>query len=288
MQQNNLEKATRGSAISIAIYLILATIKIASGYYFKSESLSADGFNNFTDIIGSLSVFIGLNIAKKPADKNHYFGHSKFETIASFITSVIMVIVGLEITINSLKNIIAQHYEVTDSKAAFVSLFSISILFITYRYITSLYKKTDSLGLKATATDMRNDLLISIGTLIGTLFVQLGFPIIDTLLSLVVGCLIIYSGFNIFKESTFVLSDGFDETVLAKYYESVAKHPKIHNISNLRARLSGNKIYVDITIEIDAHLTVIESHYITEEVERILSYNYQVDDCDVHVEPFHK
>lgn len=284
--QQKILMAARGAAISVSVYLILSILKLVFAQIFHSSSLQADGLNNLSDIIASLSVFIGINIAKKPADNNHHFGHSKFETIASFITSVLMFYIGIDVLSTSFQRLINRDFPVTDKKAMYVSIFSMIVLWFTSQYIANLSKKTNSLGLKATATDMKNDFLISFGTLLGTIFAQFGLPIMDTLISLIVAVIIIISGYDIFKESTFVLSDGFDLEEIEKYRATILKHPKVHEVSNLRARLNGNKIYVDVTIKIDGNLSVIESHHITEEIETILSYNFQVEDCDVHVEPY--
>lgn len=280
------KEAAKGATIGVIVYFILAFFKLIASYYFQSVSLKADGLNNLSDIVGSVSVLIGLYLATKPADDDHHFGHNKFEPISSFITSVLMFSIGINVLGDSINRLILQEYASTDIKASIVSIISMVLLVITRRYLFNLSKKTASIGLKATATDMRNDILVSIGTLLGTLAVQINLPIFDVIISTIVALVIIYSAFEIFKESTFVLSDGFDQELLIAYQQCIKKHPKINEVSNIRARLSGNNIYVDITIKIDGSLSVIESHHITEEVEQILAYQFNVFDCDVHVEPY--
>lgn len=278
--------ASRGAILGIIIYLLLSSMKLTTGYLFHSVSLQADGWNNLSDIVTSLSVYIGLKIASRPADDNHTFGHSKFEPIASFITSVLMFTIGIDVFKSGIERLISQSYDTTNIKAIYISLISMVILWFSSYYLQRLASKTQSIGLKATASDMKNDFLISTGTLIGTLFVHWGYPFVDVIISIIVSLLIIYSAITIFKESTFLLSDGFDQDTLMKYKKSILRHPHVHHIPNIRARLSGNQIYVDVTIEIDGNLSVTESHKITQDIEKILSYNYNVHDCDVHVEPY--
>lgn len=278
--------ASRGAILGIIIYLLLSSMKLTTGYLFHSVSLQADGWNNLSDIVTSLSVYIGLKIASRPADDNHTFGHSKFESIASFITSVLMFTIGIDVFKSGIERLISQSYDTTNIKAIYISLISMVILWFSSYYLQRLASKTQSIGLKATASDMKNDFLISTGTLIGTLFVHWGYPFVDVIISIIVSLLIIYSAITIFKESTFLLSDGFDQDTLMKYKKSILRHPHVHHIPNIRARLSGNQIYVDVTIEIDGNLSVTESHKITQDIEKILSYNYNVHDCDVHVEPY--
>lgn len=284
---NHLSNAAKGAAIGVMVYLLLAIVKLIAAHYFHSISLRADGLNNLSDIIGSLSILIGIYIANKPADEDHHFGHNKFETISSFITSVLMFTIGIEVFTDSITRLANHEYANTDIRAIVVSMFSVMVLIMTRYYLFKLAIKTKSIGLKTTAIDMRNDILLSIATFIGTFAVQINLPFIDVIISALVSLLILWSAFTIFKESTFVLSDGFDKELLNTYRKQIQQHPKVHEVSNIRARLSGNNIYVDITIKIDGTLSVIESHNITEDIERILAYQFNVYDCDVHVEPYY-
>lgn len=285
MQQMN-SKAAKGAKIGIGVYLLLSALKLSASFLYQSSALRADGLNNLTDIISSVVIFVGLHIAKRPADNDHHYGHSKFEPLASFTTSLIMFTIGFEVIKTGVERFMYQRFETPNMQAAIVSIISAIILAIAYRYVAQLAASTKSLGLKASAHDMRNDCLISIATSIAIVATSLGLTQLDTLMSLVVGSLIIKTAYNIFKESTFTLSDGFDADALENYRKSVLKHPQVKRVTNLKGRLCGSQIYVDITVEIDGNLSVIKSHEITEEIERILGYNYSVREVDVHVEPF--
>ena len=96
-----LKQAERGAILSIITYILLSTSKLVFGKLFFSQALFADGLNNLTDVLSSVLVFVGLKISQKPADKNHPYGHWKFETIASLMTSFIMCIIGIEVIRNA-------------------------------------------------------------------------------------------------------------------------------------------------------------------------------------------
>lgn len=283
---HTLHDATKGARVGIIVYTTLASLKLVIAYFASSASLHADGLNNFTDIISSIVIFIGLNIAKQPADSNHHYGHTKFESIASFVTSLIMFTIGFEVLKSGIERFVSNNFPRPSLMGVWASIASALLLYLTQRYVAKLAHRAKSIGLKASAKDMFNDMLISIGTAVSITGATFGLPQIDTLMSLIVGILIIKTAYNIFRESTFTLSDGFDEELLNQYREAVIKHPSVQRITNLKGRLYGSQVYVDITVEIDGNLTVIESHHITEEIERILAYNYNVRDVDVHVEPF--
>lgn len=286
--QNNdsLKAASRGAGLGIIVYLFLAVIKLSMASFFYSDALRADGLNNLSDIISSMAIYIGLYLAKQPADTNHRFGHEKYEPIASFIVSLIMFTIGIEVITSSITRFRDGNYLVPNLSAIWVTIPSLIVLYLTYRSVNRLAIKTNSMGLKASAKDMMNDIFISASTLIAIVAGSMGYTIVDTIVAVIVGAVIIRTAYDIFRESTFTLSDGFDEEALKDYRAIVLKHPRVHDVSLLRGRLSGQKIYLDLTIKIDGKLSVTESHYITEEIEQILAYHYQVHDVDVHVEPY--
>ena len=286
--KNRTSLASRGALLGILVYLILALAKLLSGYFFHSATLHADGLNNLSDIISSLTVLLGLRLAKRPADQDHFFGHDKYEALSSFVVSLIMFSLGFNVIRQGLMTLYNQSFSQPDQRSFWIGLSSTIILYLTYNYLRSLAQKTKSMGLSATSRDMRNDILISAASLLSPLSIYLKLPALDTLISIIIGAIIMTSAYHVFAESTFVLSDAFDKDQLIHYKEKVLMHPKVLDVPKIRARMNGQNTYVDIVINIDGNLSVYESHKITEEVEAILLYNYGVFDIDVHVEPYQK
>lgn len=284
----NSKSAQKGALLGIIVYLMLALIKLSVADLYAASSLEADGFNNLSDIIASLAVWLGLKLANRPADENHSFGHEKYEALSSFLVSLIMFIIGLQVILTGLQQLISRDYSQTSALVFITTFFSIFVLLITHQYIQFLARKTHSIGLKATSKDMKNDILISISTLFGAIAVKSGWPVIDTALSILVGIAVIYSAYGIFRESTFTLSDGIDQDLLTQYQHTIEQHPKVIAVNNIRGRTGTNQIYLDVTIVLDPHMSVLESHNVTEELELILAHQHHVRDVDIHVEPFIK
>lgn len=283
---NSQPSASYGARLGIFVYVLLASSKIFGGLFFDSPSVYADGLNNLSDVISSVAIFIGLFIAQRPKDDDHYFDHHKYESLASFIVAMIMTYIGIDVIRSAISRFIAQDFPNPDLKVMWISLTSSLILFLTYRYLKDLAQKNRSLGLRATAQDMFSDIMISLSTILGTLAAKFGFSAFDVVIAILVGLLTLYSAFSIIKDSTFVLSDAFHKEDLLKYKIAIEKHPEVKRIRAIRARRSGVNIYVDVVIEIDGSLSVTESHQVTEEIEAILSRLYDVYDTDVHVEPY--
>lgn len=277
--------AERGARVSIAVYILLAIAKIGVGYTLASSSLTADGFNNLTDVISSVTVLIGLRAARKPADENHPYGHWKAEPIASLITSFVMLFVGFQVFQSTIRRMIAGEMTPPNQIAAVVAIASMVVMFGVYRFNMKLANEVQSNGLKAVAKDNLADALTSLATAVAIIASAYGLIWVDGLMAIIVSIIIFKTGIDVFRESTFSLSDGFHEEELTEYREELETLPEIKGIESIKARMYGTNIYVDVTILVDAEMTVQEGHDITEVIEKRLYEKHDVMHTDVHVEP---
>ncbi|MGC4430728.1 cation diffusion facilitator family transporter [Streptococcus suis] len=287
MNQNvtNLKLAERGAIVSITAYIALSGIKLAAGSMFHSDALTADAFNNISDIIGNIAVLVGLRMAQKPADTDHKFGHWKMEDLASLITSFIMFVVGFQVLYSTLIKIMSNQTVEIDLTGAIVGIFSALVMVGVYLYNKSLAKKVHSKALEATAKDNLSDAVTSIGTSVAIFAAAFNFPIVDKIAAVIITFFILKTAYEIFMESFFTLSDGFDEELLHKYEEDILKLPKIVSVKSQRGRTYGANIYLDVVLEMNPDLSVYESHEVTEQVEQLLTLKHGVFDVDIHVEP---
>lgn len=288
MNQNpieNLRIAKRGPIVSIVAYLVISIAKLIFGYSFHSNSLIADGFNNLSDIVGNVALLFGLHLASQPADANHKFGHWKFEDLSSLITSFIMFIVGFQVLIQTLQAIFFGKETAIDPLGAIVGVISALIMLLVYAYNKRLSKRVKSSALVAASKDNLSDAITSIGTSIAIVAASLNLPIIDRIAAIVITFFILKTAYDIFMQSAFSLSDGFDNKHLKKYEAAILEIPKITAVKSQRGRTYGSNVYLDIVLEMNPDLSVYESHAITEQVEQMLSERFAVYDIDIHVEP---
>ena len=282
---NNLKLAERGARISILAYIALSLVKVGIGYISGSEALSADGINNTTDIIASVAVLIGLKIARIPADEDHPYGHFRAETIASLVASLIMIAVGLNVLYNAVQSIIHFKAKAPDLISAAVAVLCAGVIYFVYRYNKKIAVKINSAGLMAAAKDNLSDAWVSIGTAIGIIASQFGLPWIDPLAAVIVGILIIKTGWEIFRESSHNLTDGFSKEELDSITENIKLVAGVEKVKVIRARALGNNILIDATVGVRADLNVVEAHSITEEIERNLKNDFNITEAMIHVEP---
>ena len=164
-----------------------------------------------------------MKISIKPADKNHPYGHLKSENISTLLVSFIIMFVGIQVVIENAPRIFTNEHNTPNVVTIFVSLISGLIMIVVFAINQRLAQKTMSSSLKSVAKDNLSDGLVSMGTAIGLVFTQFGLPIVDVILATILGFLIVYTGFGIFRESIFALSDGFNEQDLEEYRNVVLK-----------------------------------------------------------------
>lgn len=283
-QSENLKLAQRGAYLSLVVYIILSVSKYITGFVYDSAAVRADALNNMTDIIVSIAVIVGLKISIKPADKNHPYGHLKSENISTLLVSFIIMFVGIQVVIENAPRIFTHEHHTPNFITIVISLVSGIIMIGVYAVNHRLAKKTKSSSLDSAAKDNMSDGLVSIGTAIGLVFTQFGLSIVDVILATLLGLLIIYTGFGIFKDSIFALSDGFNEKDLEEYRNEVLEVKDVKDVKSVKGRYHGSSIFLDVTIVVDAHLSLHEAHEICDKVESHL-HSVGISSVYVHPEP---
>ncbi len=282
---NDLKLGERGVIISIITYIVLSALKLVVGYIGHSEALKADGLNNATDIIASVAVLIGLKVSQKPADKDHPYGHWKAETVASMVASFIMGVVGLQVLYNAILSVFDGQQESPDLISAWTGLFCAIVMFFVYRYNRNLGRKINSQGLMAAAKDNLSDALVSIGTVIGIIGSQFGLPWLDPITAVLVGIIICKTAWEIFRDTSHHLTDGYDIEKMDVYKETVLSMPGVKGVKDIKARAYGNNSVVDIVILVNSNLGIRDAHDISTAVENELKKVHGIYDVIVHVEP---
>ena len=281
----NLKLAEQGALLAIVTYILLSTTKLIAGSMLHSSSLTADGFNNISDIVANIAVLIGLRMARKPADMDHKFGHWKIEDLASLITSLIMFFVGLDVLFETVQKIIYKQVTAIDPLGAIVGFISAIIMTGVYLFNKKLAKRANSKALEAAAKDNLSDAITSLGTSIAIIASALNYPLVDQLVAIIITFFILKTAYDIFMESSFSLSDGFDESLLQDYKQAILEIPKITQVKSQRGRTYGSNIYLDIILEMNPDLSVYESHEIADQVEEMLMERFGIFDIDIHIEP---
>ncbi len=290
----NFEKiATKVSVVSITGNILLSIIKAFAGIVAHSGAMISDAVHSVSDVIGSVIVIIGIKISEKDSDKEHPYGHERFECVAAIILAVTIFLTGLVIGKDAFEKITGGNYEnlqVPEILAVVASIISIVIKEILCRYTKFYAKKYDSAVLMASAYDHRSDAFSSVGVLAGIIGARMGFPVLDAIASLIIGILIIKSSVEIFKDAVDKMVDHSCEKELEEQMiECASRQDGVISVDVFHTRVFGNKIYVDIEICADGNQTLNQAHIIAEQVHDVIEKNFpKVKHIMVHVNPGNK
>ena len=290
MKSNFQKIANMVSIVTIIENIVLSVAKLLVGIIAHSNAMISDAIHSASDVFSTIVVMIGIKLASKEPDKEHPYGHERLECVTAIILAMILFVTGLGIGAKAITNIFASNYDQLSTPgilaliAAIVSIIVKEGMFWYTRYYA---KKIDSDALMADAWHHRSDAFSSIGALIGIAGARLGFPVMDSIASLVIFLFIAKAAFDIFKDAMDKMVDhSCDEETEKLIYECVLKNENVIEIDLLKTRIFGNKIYVDVEIQADASRTLLEAHHIAETVHNDIEQNFpKVKHIMVHVNP---
>jgi cation diffusion facilitator family transporter len=282
--------AMRVSAVSIVINIVLSLMKLLAGIIGKSSAMVSDAIHSASDVFSTLIVIAGIRMASKKADREHPYGHERMECVASIILSMLLALVGLGIGVSGAKKIISGSYSelaIPGMLTLVAAVVSIAVKEWMFWYTRGVAKKINSGALMADAWHHRSDALSSVGSFVGILFSRIGFPVMDSVASVVISLCIIKAAYDIFKDGLDKMVDhSCDEATEADIRTAALAIPGVLGIDDLKTRLFGAKIYVDMEILVDGELTLRESHAIAEQVHNRIEQQFtDCKHCMIHVNP---
>jgi len=268
---------------------LLSLIKLAAGFWSGSLAVIGDGVDSATDILTSMITLVSARIASKPPDAEHPYGHGRAETIATKLLSFIIAFAGFQLLITTITQLVTgEKMEIPGQMALVATLISLVGKLFLALYKGRIGKEVNSQMLIADAKNMRNDILISTGVLLGLLLTYLfNMPILDRILALIISLVIIKVGFEIFMETSEELMDGMtDSDIYQKVFTAANEIQGISNPHKTRIRKMSNLLVVEMDIEVDPELSVYDGHRLACEVEQNIRDQVEnIYDILIHVEP---
>lgn len=290
IDKENINRAMHVSWVSIIVNIILSLGKLMAGIFASSGAMISDAVHSASDVFSTIVVMIGVKISGKEPDEQHQYGHERLECVASIILAVILFETGLTIGIGAIKTIIGGNYDslqVPGMLALIAAIVSIAIKEWMYWYTRAAAKKINSGALMADAWHHRSDALSSVGAFIGIGGAMLGFPVMDSVASVVICIFIVKAAIDIFRDAIDKMIDrSCDSETVEKIRSIVESNEDVVKIDSLQTRLFGNKMYVDMEITLDGNMTLTESHNVAEEIHLSIEKEFPlVKHCMVHVNP---
>lgn len=281
--------------LGIIVNTLLAIMKGIAGFISGSRALLADAVHSASDIAGSIVVLFGVKIATKPPDEEHPYGHGKAENIASIIVALLLIVIGIEISISSVKVFFGEVPKAPGKLALIVIIISILIKEGLFQYKFRIGRKYQSSALISEAWHHRSDSLSSIAALFGVGGAMLGeyfqLPFLvyaDAAAGILVSLIVVKIGYSLAKESSLVMMEKvLDKKEVKKYKQTVMAVDGVIRIDQIFARTHGRYVIIDIKVSVDPNLSVKEGHDIAKAVkQRLLQKHEEIEDVLVHLNPY--
>lgn len=280
----------RISMVGIAGNVALSAFKLFAGIAGRSGAMVSDAVHSLSDVFATLIAWLGVHMSKKAADPRHPYGHERFECVASLLLGAILLVTGLGIGRSGLEKILAGSYEtlaVPGMIALAAAVISIVSKEAMYWYTRHYAKILNSPAFMADAWHHRSDAFSSVGSLAGIAGAMLGFPIMDSIASVVICLFILKVSYDILKDALVKMLDTSRgeayETALAAF---IAAQEDVVQVDVLHSRMFGNRTYIDMELQVDGDLPLREAHAIAERIhDNVEAHFSDVKHITIHLNP---
>lgn len=286
---DNEQTAIRTTYFSIVGNTSLAMIKGLAGFFGNSYALIADAIESTTDIFASILVLLGLKYAKRPADKNHPYGHGRIEPLITFLVVAFLVTSATVIAYESIQNIQTPH---KSPKPWTLFVLGGIILWkeISFRVVLKKSKETNSSSLKADAWHHRSDAITSVMAFVGisiALSFGQGYETADDWAALLASAFILYNSYLIFRPALGeIMDEHLYDDLLVEIREESLRVRGIVGTEKCFIRKVGMKYHVDLHAIVDGKISVKEGHAIAHKLKDHLSDEIMnLGNILIHIEP---
>ncbi|MCI8307452.1 MAG: cation transporter [Lachnospiraceae bacterium] len=291
IRETNIKKvAFRLTVVTVAWNLILFVFKLAAGIAADSGAMISDAVHSLSDIFTTIVAVVGVYISQKEADDEHQYGHERLECVAGLILAAVLMIVGLGIGYSGIGRIIGvtgEAHKIPGIMALVAAVVSIVIKEAMFWYTRHYAKMIDSSAFMADAWHHRSDAISSVGALIGIGFARMGYPVMDSVASVLICIFVLKTSFDIMAEAIGKMTDkACDEETQRRLSEYIASYGQVRGIDLLKTRMFGNRIYVEVEICLDGDMPLRSAHDIAEEIHDGLEQEFRnVKHIMIHINP---
>lgn len=285
MVENRFIKIRNVLAGILVLNWLVALAKIVYGYMTRCNSMAADGFHSFSDGTSNVIGLIAIIIASSPPDKEHPYGHRKYETFASIAIAMLLFLISF----NLIKSAIINFQKPLAPDVTYLS-FAIMLFTTLVNIAVVIYERKRAGELKsdfllADAEHTKSDILISVSVIFTLFAIKAGFPMMDTVIALIIAVLIGKSAIEILRASSNVLCDKA-AIVSDSIKQIVMQISGVKDCHSIRTRGRSDDIHVDLHVTVEPSMHVGHAHEITERIEQGIKNSIcGVSDVVVHIEP---
>ena len=285
-QNVRLKLISLSGLIGILINIFLFIIKVSIGLIASSSAILGDAFNNMSDALTSLITLIGAKASSKPADANHPYGHGRSEYIASFLVSILIMIVGFLLFTNSIDSFYKGNLPKLSRLSIIILIFSLGFKFYIYFLNRNLDKKLDSKLNFAVMVDARNDILSTISIIIAVILQKYISFNLDALLGIILSIIVFKPGLDLFLDTIDkLLGKGISKELHKEIEDIILSGDFIRGYHDLKIHEYGRgKLVGSCDVEVPSNISVGIMHQAVTNVEMKLLNELNIS-ITIHMDP---
>ena len=279
--------ARRSTLVSVAVNLLLTGSQVIAGLVSGSQGLIADGIHSLSDLLTDFVVLVANHFSTKEPDETHHYGHMRYETAASLVLGTLLLVVGAGMLWSSIVKLLhPENIAKVQILALWVALVALAVKEGLFRYMLAVGKRVGSSMLVANAWHARSDAASSLVVAIGIVGNRMGFTLFDPVAALIVGLMVGRMGWSFAWQALDDLMDrAASDEQHALIREALAATPGVLGFHDLRSRRMGDKILLDVHLEVHSTLSVRDGHDITVEARRRIREVVPVLSVMTHLDP---
>ena len=288
IHEQQAQAARKVTLVGLVVNAINTLIKVVVGFWANSYALIADGIHSASDMLSDVLVLVASHYGRQQPDKDHPYGHDRYETLATLILGALLIAVAGALVWDSLMRLLTPRELVTPGAVALVvALASIASKEWIYRYTLRIARQINSRLLEGNAWHHRTDSLSSIVVFVAIGGALLGITWLDQLAAVVVALMVARIGFALIWDSLKELVDtALPQDEVANIRASALTIPGVRDVHDLRSRRMANRTLLDIHLQVDPHISVSEGHEVGAWVARLLQNQYDhISDVIFHIDP---
>jgi cation diffusion facilitator family transporter len=268
---------------------LVALAKIFYGLFSRCESMAADGFHSLSDGASNIIGLIGIHFACQPIDRDHPYGHKKYETFFSLGIAAILFVIAFNLAKEGMSHIFEPANPRVDIKSFIIMIITLIINLMVMNYERKKGEGLRSDILISDAMHTKADIFTSLSVIFTLIVIKLGYPILDPIATIIIALFITHTGFDIIKQSQAVLCDTAAILDVQKISDIVLGIKGVKTCHKIRTRGRPDDIYVDLHVQVHADMHIDNAHKISYAIEEAIKKNIpEVTDVVVHMEPKEK
>jgi cation diffusion facilitator family transporter len=280
-----MNKKVKIARLSIISNTFLIIIKLIVGLMSGSVSIISEAIHSSMDLLAAIIAFFSVKISDTPADKEHPYGHGKYENISGVVEAILIVIAAFWIIIEAVKKIFDKQPIESIGIGFLVMFVSAGVNFVVSRRLYKVAKETESIALEADALHLKTDVYTSAGVGVGLLLIWItDLRFLDPIVAILVAVFILFEAFQLLRNAYFPLVDtAMADNEIQIIYDAFKNRSL--SFHGLKTRKAGHYRFAELHLEMSHNLSLGEVHDVCDELETELKSKIKHLEINIHVEP---